>query len=237
MLIFALSFASMVFILGGNAAPGGNHANVIGSHGSHGEEEVHHSETTEYDHSEGNIDLLPQMVEEIALFRTGQYPAVLTDRDLNVLRLGEGFCLLLGEDSYTHDNHVKYEEIFGNKNIFSFINADDVPEFAALNLKLLNEGVDVDAMGPFRLKFGEEAEKLVMMSASPVKNYAGDVEYIVFQFRDLSDKVEAVTDGWEEIEVVEEVVDQEEASEEIEGEEAEVEEEITVSDYLSSVFD
>ena len=193
--IFILSFASMVLFLDAPGASGkgkGHQANVFDSHKPN-------SEHIESGVQQETARFGLKKIDEIALFQTSKFPTVITDKELNVRSMRNDFAQLVGEE--------KMQE-FKEQNLFNFVNSDDVPELASLNLKLLDNGLKVEAMGPFRMQ-SEEGEKLVMLSANPIKNSRGKVDYIIFQFRDLSDKIELIIgENEEKIEVKEPEVEE-----------------------------
>lgn len=103
-----------------------------------------------------------------------------------------------GEFEYANELYEKefksdLEDFIGKK-FFDYVNTKDLAELANVYTNIIQSGKSISAMGPFRMIAGEK-EKLVLLSAIPLKNSELKVEKIIFVVKDLTDKVEGLNDG------------------------------------------
>lgn len=94
----------------------------------------------------------------------------------------EDFCELL---------EVKCEELTGSQFI-DYVNNNDHSTFLSAYTKLIQDGEKVDAVGPFRMKSGDE-EKLILFTAQPILEKKKVTE-IIFSAKDLTGQVEEMTE-------------------------------------------
>ena len=170
--IFLVSFAAMLFFLGNNGVDGS--ANVIGSHG-----EEHTSEEVEDEH----VTFAP-FVEEMAAVKNSKIPVFITDNELVINFSRTDFCDFLS---------LRCDQVDGHK-LFDLVSVDDVSDLASINLKLVQHGEKIEGIGPYELKT-LDGSRLILLSATPVKDKEGHVFRTIFTVKDLTDKIDLLQMG------------------------------------------
>ncbi len=82
------------------------------------------------------------------------------------------------------------------KKLFDYVNKEDLADLASVYGKLAQNGEKMDAIGPIRVLSGEN-EKLLLLSAQPLKDEKGKVLSIRFAVKDLSGKIKELNGGVE----------------------------------------
>jgi PAS domain-containing protein len=164
--IFLVTFASMLFFLGDHDISGSGGADVLNSHGDASDEEMQLVGSSLF-------------VEEMAAVKNSPLPVIITDNELTIHYSRGDFCEFL---------EISCEEVDG-KTLFELVGTDDVVDLASLNLKLVQDGVKIDSIGPYKIGITDEA-KLVLLSATPVKDKEDKVFRIIFEIKDITERIE-----------------------------------------------
>lgn len=77
------------------------------------------------------------------------------------------------------------------KRIFDYVNKEDLADLASVYGKLAQTGEKMDAIGPIRVLSGKN-EKLLLLSAEPLKSDDGKVLSIRFAVKDITEKVKGL---------------------------------------------
>lgn len=95
----------------------------------------------------------------------------------------ENFCGLIAADC----NKII------DKKFVDYVNTNDHAELIAVYTKIIQNGEKMDAIGPLRMKSGQE-EKLVLFSAKPKLDKDDKVVEIIFIAKDLTQQVEELNE-------------------------------------------
>lgn len=164
--LFAASFSTMLFFLGGGTLnPDDLKASVTKGGNHQGEVTVAKKE------AEAGDEAKLENLKEDTVF--------VTDVEGFIQKANPGFCKLVSEEC---------KELVGQK-FFDLVNKDDLSELASIYGKLGREGKRMDAIGPIRLIDGQD-NRLVILSAFPVIDKDGKVIKIRFSAKDITKKVE-----------------------------------------------
>lgn len=170
--LFAASFSTMLFFLGGGAL-NPDDLKVSVTKGENHQEEV----TEAKEEVEAGGEAKQENLKEDTVF--------VTDVESYIQKASSGFCKLVSGDC---------EELIGQK-FFDLVNKDDLSELASIYGKLGREGKRMDAIGPIRLIDGQY-NRLVILSAFPIVDKDGKVIKIRFSAKDITEKIESLnSDG------------------------------------------
>lgn len=115
-------------------------------------------------------------------------PGFITNVEGELIYASEGFCEIMAGNC---------SEIVDGK-IFEYINAKELPDFVSIFSELVASGEKKEVIGPFRV-LASDKEKLVLLSAQPVKDGDGKVSTIIFVTKNLTEQAEELKEVKEEI--------------------------------------
>lgn len=104
-----------------------------------------------------------------------------TDVEGVIKEADPGFCELIRKECV---------RLVGKK-LFDYVNKEDLADLASVYGKLAQNGEKMDAIGPIRV-LGGKNEKLLLLSAEPIKDKEGKVLSIRFAVKDITEKVKGL---------------------------------------------
>lgn len=169
--MFFVSFASMLLFLRSNGSDTGHiQTEVLGA------DHTTSIELTEPSKWEEEI-IYKGLIDEI------NTPFVVTNVEGEMIFAESDYCELIS---------TKCEYVEGKK-IFDFINSRDLTDIFAHHTKMIQNRRSIKGMGPYRM-LNDDEEILVLMSAYPILDDKDEVEKIIYTVRDLTQKVQELSE-------------------------------------------
>ncbi len=165
--VFMVSFSGVMFFLGDKSDEVAT--NVLESGGEHGGEAVKEDKA---DMEKDYRELLGD--EENAVFAT--------DSEGRFEFAESQFCRMVRVDC---DGLIK------GKTLFELINSEDLPSFAGIHSKIIEEKEKMQGMGPYRM-LKKDHEILVILNMVPVLDEDGNIEKLIYSAKDITDQAQSL---------------------------------------------
>jgi len=169
--IFMVSLSVMLFLLGDGGKNVGHVQANVGHAGGEGKWEEVISEEVETE----------RLLEEYkSYFKDSGNLIFSTDVEGKFKYLSESFCKLIDVNCYE-----SVDELF-----FNYMNSDDLAVMASKHAKIVQDGKDINGVGPYRFQVGDSNHYvLVMFNIHVILDEENEVVEIVFSVNDITKKV------------------------------------------------